>query len=95
MRLSKRHADRRRIVVQISQMTVRGHERLSTGGAGARRRAAREKHPRVVARRVAEEAAVVAMGESATIRRVLPSTLEISVQERRPMALAGSAPRCI
>ena len=74
--------------LQIGHLTVRGLERLSTGEvlalvAGLRGQnilAADLGHWR-------EKLLSSPWVESATIRRVLPSTVEISVRERRPMGV--------
>jgi cell division protein FtsQ len=74
--------------LQISHMTVRGHERLSTGEVLALVEGLRGQNILAVSldewqTRLLSSPWV----ESATIRRVLPSTVEISVQERRPMGI--------
>ena len=74
--------------LQIGHLTVRGHDRLSTGEVLA-----------LVAGLRGQNILVVDLGhwqqkllsspwvDHATIRRVLPSTVEITVQERRPMGV--------
>ena len=74
--------------LQIGHMTVRGHERLSAGEVLA-----------LVAGLRGENILTVDLGhwqrklmsspwvDTATIRRVLPSTVEITVRERRPMGI--------
>lgn len=74
--------------LQIGHMVVRGHERLSTGEVLALVEGLRGQNILSVTlddwqRRLLSSPWV----ESATIRRVLPSTLEITLRERRPMGL--------
>jgi cell division septal protein FtsQ len=74
--------------LQISHMTVRGHERLATGEVLALVEGLRGQNILAVSldewqRKLLSSPWV----ESATIRRVLPSTLEIAVHERRPMGI--------
>ena len=74
--------------LQISHMTVRGHERLSAGEVLALVEGLRGQNILAVSldqwqKRLLSSPWV----SSATIRRVLPSTLEISVHERRPMGV--------
>lgn len=74
--------------LQISHMTVRGHERLSTGEVLALVEGLRGQN--ILAVSLDEWQTKLLSSpwvESATIRRVLPSTLEISVHERRPMGI--------
>ena len=80
--------------LQISHMTVRGHERLSAGEVLALVDGLRGQNILAVSldqwqTRLLSSPWV----ESATIRRVLPSTVEIAVHERRPMGIGrlGSA----
>lgn len=80
--------------LQISRMTVRGHERLSTGEVLALVDGLRGQNILSVSlgqwqTRLLSSPWV----ESATIRRLLPSTVEIAVRERRPMGIGriGSA----
>jgi cell division septal protein FtsQ len=80
--------------LQIRHMTVRGHERLSTGEVLALVDGLRGQNILSVSldqwqTRLLSSPWV----ESATIRRVLPSTVEIAVHERRPMGIGrvGSA----
>jgi cell division protein FtsQ len=74
--------------LQISHMTVRGQSRLSTGEVlalveGLRGRNILSVHLDEWQQRLLSSPWV----ESATIRRVLPSTLEITVHERRPVGI--------
>lgn len=74
--------------LQISHMVVRGHERLSTGEVLALVEGLRGQNILAVSldewqTRLLSSPWV----ERATIRRVLPSTLEITVHERRPMGI--------
>jgi len=74
--------------LQISHMVVRGHERLSTGEVLALVEGLRGQNILSVKlddwqRKLLSSPWV----QSATIRRVLPSTVEISVQERRAMGI--------
>ena len=74
--------------LQIGYMVVRGHERLSTGEVLALVEGLRGQSILVVnlddwQRKLLSSPWV----ESATIRRVLPSTLEIHVRERQPMGI--------
>jgi cell division protein FtsQ len=74
--------------LQISHMTVRGHERLSAGEVLALVDGLRGQNILSVALDEWQERLLSSPWvESATIRRVLPSTVEISVQERRPMGI--------
>ena len=74
--------------LQIGHMQVRGHERLSTGEVLALVEGLRGQNILGVElgewqQRLLQSPWV----ESATIRRVLPATVEITVQERRPMGI--------
>ena len=74
--------------LQISHMTVRGHQRLSTGEVLALVEGLRGQNILAVSldewqTRLLSSPWV----ERATIRRVLPSTVEIAVEERRPMGV--------
>lgn len=74
--------------LQISDITVRGHERLSTGEVLAVVEGLRGRNILSVTldewqRKLLSSPWVA----SATIRRVLPSTVEIVLQERRPMGI--------
>jgi cell division protein FtsQ len=74
--------------LQISRMTVRGHERLSTGEVLALVDGLRGQNIMSVALDQWQRKLLASPWvESATIRRVLPSTVEIAVQERRPMGI--------
>ncbi len=74
--------------LQIGHMVVRGHERMSTGEVLALVEGLRGQNILGVS---LEEWQTKLLSspwvESATIRRVLPSTLEINVRERRPMGI--------
>lgn len=74
--------------LQISHMTVRGHERLSTGEVLALVEGLRGQNILSVDLD-AWQAKLLSSPwvESATIRRVLPGTVEINVHERRPMGI--------
>jgi cell division septal protein FtsQ len=74
--------------LQIGHMQVRGHERLSTGEVLALVEGLRGENILSVAlddwqHKLLQSPWV----ESATIRRLLPSTVEITIQERRPMGI--------
>jgi cell division septal protein FtsQ len=74
--------------LQIAHMVVRGHERLSTGEVLALVEGLRGQNILAVnldgwRQKLLSSPWV----ESATIRRVLPATLEINVAERRPMGI--------
>ena len=74
--------------LQIGHMQVRGHERLSTGEVLALVEGLRGQNILGVEldewqQRLLQSPWV----ESATIRRVLPATVEITVEERRPMGI--------
>jgi cell division septal protein FtsQ len=74
--------------LQIGHMTVRGQERLSTGEVVALVEGLRGQN--ILAVDLAEWQSRLLSSpwvESATIRRVLPSTVEITVHERRPMGI--------
>ena len=74
--------------LQISHMTVRGHERMSTGEVLALVEGLRGQNILAVSLDEWQKKLLSSPWvESATIRRVLPSTLEISVHERRPMGI--------
>lgn len=74
--------------LQISHMTVRGHERLSTGEVLALVEGLRGQNILSVSLDQWQEKLLSSPWvESATIRRVLPSTVEIAVHERRPMGI--------
>lgn len=80
--------------LQISHMTVRGHERLATGEVLALVEGLRGQNILAVSLDEWQQKLLSSPWvESATIRRVLPSTLEITVHERRPMGIGrlGSA----
>ena len=75
--------------LQIGHMTVRGQERLSTGEVLSLVEGLRGQN--ILAVRLDEWQQKLLSSpwvESATIRRVLPSTLEITVHERKPMGIA-------
>jgi cell division protein FtsQ len=74
--------------LQIAHLTVRGHERLSTGEVLALVDGLRGQN--ILAVNLEDWQQKLQSSpwvESATIRRVLPSTLEIMVHERRPMGI--------
>ena len=74
--------------LQIGHMVVRGHERLSTGEVLSLVEGLRGQN--ILAVKLDEwQTKLLASPwvESATIRRVLPSTVEIAVRERRPMGI--------
>lgn len=74
--------------LQISHMTVRGHERLSTGEVLALVEGLRGQNILSVGLDEWQEKLLASPWvERATIRRVLPSTVEIAVYERRPMGI--------
>ena len=74
--------------LHISHMTVRGHERLSTGEVLALVEGLRGQNILAVKLDEWQEKLLASPWvESATIRRVLPSTLEIAVRERQPMGI--------
>jgi cell division protein FtsQ len=74
--------------LQIGHMVVRGHERLSTGEVLALVDGLRGQN--ILAVSLAEWQQKLLSSpwvERATIRRVLPSTVEITIHERRPMGI--------
>jgi cell division septal protein FtsQ len=74
--------------LQIGHMTVRGHERLSTGEVLALVEGLRGQNILAVSLEHWQEKLLSSPWvEGATIRRVLPSTVEISIHERRPMGI--------
>src|SRR5688572_2394371 len=74
--------------LQIGHMVVRGHERLSTGEVLALVEGLRGQNILAVALDEWQEKLLKSPWvESATIRRLLPSTVEITIQERRPMGI--------
>ena len=74
--------------LQIGHMQVRGHERLSTGEVLALVEGLRGQNILAVALDEWQEKLIKSPWvESATIRRVLPSTVEIAIHERRPMGI--------
>ena len=74
--------------LRIAHMTVRGHERLSTGEVLALVDGLRGQNILAVDLEDWQQKLLSSPWvESATIRRVLPSTLEITVYERRPMGI--------
>ena len=75
--------------LQIGHMTVRGHERLSAGEVLALVEGLRGQNILAVdLGRWQQKLLSSPWVESATIRRVLPSTVEIAVIERQPMGIA-------
>jgi cell division protein FtsQ len=76
-------------VLQIAQMTVRGHQRLSTGEVLALVEGLRGQHILAVDLGQWQQKLMSSPWvEGATIRRVLPSTVEITLTERQPMGIA-------
>jgi len=74
--------------LQISHMVVRGHERMSTGEVLALVEGLRGQNILGVSLEEWQDKLLTSPWvESATIRRVLPSTLEINIRERRPMGI--------
>ncbi len=74
--------------LQISHLTVRGHERLSTGEVLALVEGLRGQNILAVTLDEWQNKLLSSPWvETATIRRVLPSTVEISIHERRPMGI--------
>ena len=74
--------------LQISHMTVRGHQRLSTGEVLSLVDGLRGQNILSVSLDEWQQRLLASPWvERATIRRVLPSTVEISVEERRPMGI--------
>jgi len=74
--------------LQIGHMVVRGHERMSAGEVLALVDGLRGQN--ILAARLDDWQRKLLSSpwvESATIRRVLPSTVEITVHERRPMGI--------
>jgi cell division protein FtsQ len=74
--------------LQIGHMVVRGHERMSTGEVLSLVEGLRGQN--ILAVKLDDWQTKLLTSpwvESATIRRVLPSTLEITVHERRPMGI--------
>jgi cell division septal protein FtsQ len=74
--------------LQIGQMVVRGHERLSTGEVLALIDGLRGRNILAVSLEEWQQKLLSSPWvEHATIRRVLPSTVEITIHERRPMGI--------
>ena len=74
--------------LQISHMTVRGHERMSTGEVLALVEGLRGQNILGVdLNEWQQKLQSSPWVESATIRRVLPSSVEITVHERKPMGI--------
>jgi cell division protein FtsQ len=74
--------------LEIGHMVVRGHERLSTGEVLALVEGLRGENILAVSLDEWQQKLMSSPWvESATIRRVLPSTVEINVTERRPMGI--------
>lgn len=74
--------------LQIGHMVVRGHERMSTGEVLQLVEGLRGQNILGVSLEEWQNKLLTSPWvESATIRRVLPSTLEINVRERRPMGI--------
>jgi cell division protein FtsQ len=79
-------------LLQIATVTVRGHERLSTGEVRA-----------IVDRLKGQNILTIELGEwrqrlmaspwveDATLRRVLPSRVDVAIQERRPLGIGRVA----
>ncbi|MGH9383831.1 MAG: cell division protein FtsQ/DivIB [Vicinamibacterales bacterium] len=74
--------------LQVSHLTIRGNERLSTGEILALVDELRGQNILTVQLGEWRERVLTSQWvEDAAIRRVLPSTLEITVRERRPMGI--------
>jgi cell division septal protein FtsQ len=74
--------------LQIGHMVVRGHERMATGEVLALVEGLRGQNILGVSLEEWQDKLLTSPWvESATIRRVLPSTLEINIRERRPMGI--------
>ncbi len=74
--------------LQIGHMVVRGHQRLSTGEVLALVEGLRGRNILAVELDEWQQKLLSSPWvERATIRRVLPSTVEISIHERRPMGI--------
>ena len=74
--------------LQISHMTVRGHERMSTGEVLALVEGLRGQNILGVDLNEWQQKLLSSPWvDSATIRRVLPSSVEITVHERKPMGI--------
>ena len=74
--------------LQIGHMVVRGHERLSTGEVLSLVDGLRGQNILAVKLDAWQQKLLSSPWvEHATIRRVLPSTVEISIHERRPMGI--------
>jgi cell division septal protein FtsQ len=74
--------------LQIGHMVVRGHERLSTGEVLSLVEGLRGQNILTVKLDAWQQKLLSSPWvEHATIRRVLPSTLEIAIHERRPMGI--------
>jgi cell division septal protein FtsQ len=74
--------------LQIGHMVVRGHQRLSTGEVLSLVEGLRGQNILVVKLDAWQQKLLSSPWvEHATIRRVLPSTVEISIHERRPMGI--------
>ena len=74
--------------LQIGHMVVRGHDRLSTGEVLSLVEGLRGQNILVVKLDAWQQKLLSSPWvEHATIRRVLPSTVEISIHERRPMGI--------
>ena len=74
--------------LQVSHITVRGHERLSTGEVLAIVEGLRGRNILGVDLEAWQRTLLASPWvESATIRRVLPATVEVAIRERRPIAI--------
>jgi cell division protein FtsQ len=74
--------------LQIGHMVVRGHERLATGEVLALIDGLRGQNILAVSLDAWQQKLLSSPWvERATMRRVLPSTVEIAIQERRPMGI--------
>jgi cell division protein FtsQ len=74
--------------LRIDRVTLRGNERLSTGDALALLSGLRGEHVLAVDLEAWQQKLETSPWvEQAALRRVLPSTIEVSIHERQPMAI--------